>query len=90
MRRFFATSDLRLIDSPKRRHEKDFQRELRLLFDSNTPLQEKLLNALRLVLHVVAIGLIVFNDIFDSSLSKLALNAIEWASEESNHMEFRF
>lgn len=53
-------------------------------------LQRKLLNALRLVLHVVAIGLIVFNDIFDSSLSKLALNAIEWVSNESNSMELRF
>jgi hypothetical protein len=90
MRRSIATSNLRFFDKPKNRHEKEARKEFMSLFDNKHSLQERLLNALRLAFHVVAIGLLVFNDIFDSTLSEMALNAIEWVSQEANSMEFRF
>lgn len=90
MRRFFGTSNLHRMDNPRRKHEREIQHNLNLILSSSSSINERLLNALRLILHVVAVGLIVFNNIFDSSLFKLVLNASEWVSDESNNMELSF
>lgn len=89
MRCFFATSNLHACESPRQKHERALRHNWDVLLDDSASNYEKLINALRLILHVVAVGMIVLNDIFHSTLSELLLNATEWGVDRCESIESR-
>lgn len=73
MHRFFGTSDLRRTHRP---HEKEALQSLDDIL-SNSDVAETVLNTLKLIFNIAAIGLHVFNDIFHLKAIELALNSVE-------------